>query len=136
VRIERAFFEDDNMRLMQRLLDVSVQRQLLISGNLANVDTPGYRTVDVDFQHELESATGSPVESLVLTNSNHMAAAGAASPPAAMEVEGLTFRNDLNNVNIDREMAQLSVNAFKFSMIAQLLVGKFRTLKSAILEGR
>jgi flagellar basal-body rod protein FlgB len=45
-------------------------------------------------------------------------------------------RNDLNNVNIDREMAQLSSNALKFSMVAQMIAGKFKTLKSAIQEGR
>jgi flagellar basal-body rod protein FlgB len=46
------------------------------------------------------------------------------------------MRNDLNNVNVDREMAQVSTNALRFSMAAQLLGGKFRTLKSAITEGR
>jgi flagellar basal-body rod protein FlgB len=52
------------------------------------------------------------------------------------QVEGLTVRNDMNNVNIDREMAQVSTNALKFSMVAQLIAGKFRTLKSVIQEGR
>jgi flagellar basal-body rod protein FlgB len=121
--------------MMERFLDVSVQRQSLLSSNLANVDTPGYRTVDVDFQNELKSAT-SRSASVILTSSNHMAAGDSPNRPAPVEVEDLTFRNDLNNVNVDREMGQLSINALKFSMVAQLLAGKFRTLKAAILEGR
>jgi flagellar basal-body rod protein FlgB len=135
VRLDPSFFEDGNMRMMERFLDTSVQRQSLLSSNLANVDTPGYRTVDVDFQDELKDAA-SRGASLVLTSSNHMIAGNSPNHAAPEEIEGLTFRNDLNNVNVDREMAQLSINALKFSMIAQLLAGKFRTLKAAILEGR
>ena len=51
-------------------------------------------------------------------------------------MEGLTLRNDLNNVNIDREMSELSTNAMKFSAVSQMIAGKFRTLKAAITEGR
>lgn len=136
MRIDQTFFEDGNMRLMERFLNTSVQRQSLLSSNLANVDTPGYRTVDVDFQHELESASASAAHSLTLTSSTHLAGHSGGSAATPVQVEDLTFRNDMNNVNVDREMAQLSINALKFSMVAQLLGGKFRMLKAAILEGR
>jgi flagellar basal-body rod protein FlgB len=133
----RVFFEDDAMRSMERALDLAVQRQSLISSNLANVDTPGYKTVDLEFETELASATGRQENALTHTNIRHMSSPQAAGGPASVrQVEGLTIRNDLNNVNVDREMAQLSTNALKFSMVAQMIASKFRTLKSALSEGR
>ena len=135
--MNKVFFEDNGMQVMQKFLDLSVQRQSLISGNLANVDTPGYKTVDLQFEQELQSAVGRQEDALTVTSSRHIPLPANGSQPGSIrQVEGLTIRNDLNNVNVDREMAELSTNALKFSMVAQLLAGKFRTLKSAILEGR
>jgi flagellar basal-body rod protein FlgB len=51
---------------------------------------------------------------------------------APKEVEGLTLRNDLNNVNIDREMARMSTNSMLFSAIALVINTKFRTLRTAL----
>ena len=136
--MNKVFFEDDAMRLMERGLDLAVQRQMLISGNLANVDTPGYKTVDLNFEEELKQALGSE-PALAVTNPRHMSEnpdAGGRARATPFETEGLTARNDRNNVNVDQQMAQLSVNALRFSMVAQLISGKFRTLKNAISEGR
>ena len=123
-------------------MDLAVRRQKLISSNLSNVDTPGYKTVDIDFEQELQSQmTGSTGQgiSMAVTDTRHLTTSNGAQggPPAqAREVEGLTLRNDLNNVSIDREMSELSTNAMKFSAVSQMIAGKFRTLKSAITEGR
>ena len=135
--MNKVFFEDNGMQVMQKFLDLSVQRQSLISGNLANVDTPGYKTVDLEFEQELQNAVVRQEDSLTVTNDRHIPLPANGNQPGSIkQVGGLTTRNDLNNVNIDREMAELSTNALKFSMVAQLIAGKFRTLKSAILEGR
>jgi flagellar basal-body rod protein FlgB len=133
--MDKVFFEDASMKLMERSLDLAVQRQGLISANLSNVDTPGYKTVDLNFEDELKRAID-PESGLMITNPRHISSGGGKASAAVTAVEGLTERNDLNNVNIDREMAQVSTNAMKFSMAAQLLAGKFRTLRSAITEGR
>jgi flagellar basal-body rod protein FlgB len=135
--MDKVLFEDSAMRMMEKFLDFSVQRQSLISSNLANVDTPGYKTVDINFEQELQSAVGRQENSLSVTNNRHIPipASGSQSAPV-QQIDGLTMRNDMNNVSVDREMAELSTNALKFSMVAQLIAGKFRTLKSAIQEGR
>ena len=123
-------------------MDLAVRRQKLISSNLSNVDTPGYKTVDIDFEQELQSQmAGSAGQgiSMAVTDTRHLAISSGAQgrlPAQAKEVEGLTLRNDLNNVNIDREMSELSTNAMKFSAVSQMIAGKFRTLKAAITEGR
>lgn len=140
--MDKLFFEDKGMGLMERFMDLAVQRQKLIASNLSNIDTPGYKTIDLDFEQELQSQmTGEAGQgiSLVVTNTRHLPqppGAGSALPGQPTEVGGLTLRNDLNNVSIDREMSELSSNAMKFSAVSQMIAGKFRTLKSAIIEGR
>jgi flagellar basal-body rod protein FlgB len=137
--MDKLFFEDAGMRLMERFMDLAVQRQKLISSNLSNVDTPNYRTVDFDFEQELQSAVQGQGITATVTNARHIPSnsdSRGQTVARPVEVQGLTLRNDLNNVDIDREMSELSTNALKFSAVAQLIAGKFRTLKSAILEGR
>ena len=130
------YLEDPTTRQMERFLDLSVQRQALVSSNLANVDTPGYKTVDLNFERELREATEGHEISMTATNPGHIGSGLAHASASPDEVEGLTLRNDLNNVNIDREMTQLATNTLKFSMVAQLIAGHFRTLRSAINDGR
>ena len=140
--MDKPFFEDAGMVRMERFMDLAVRRQKLISSNLSNVDTPGYKTVDIDFEQELQSqmagSTGQGI-SMAVTDTRHLTTSSGGQgglPAQAREVEGLTLRNDLNNVNIDREMSELSTNAMKFSAVSQMIAGKFRTLKAAITEGR
>jgi len=102
---------------LESYLDLLSVRQKLIASNVANVDTPGYKTQDVDFQTEFQN--------LLQGGQAH-----------ATEVTGLKTNNDGNNVSMDREARLLSENALRFSAVSQLLRGQIRLLKSAIDEGK
>ncbi len=101
---------------LERYMDLLSARQKLVASNIANADTPGYRTRDVDFQQEF------------------LASAGLA--PEVREVDGLRTKNDGNNVNLDREARLLSENALRFNVAAQLLRSELRQVRSAIQEGK
>ncbi len=98
-------------------MDLLAQRQRLVASNLANLDTPGYRTKDVDFQFEYMSL-----------------APGA--PPHVIEPPGLVVKNDGNNVSLDREARLLAENALRFNVATSLLRGELRELRKAIEEGK
>ena len=102
---------------LEHYMDVLSARQKMVAGNLANADTPGYKTKDMVFQTQLDEL-----------------ARGA--PPRAVEVAGLKVKNDGNNVNVDREARLLAEYALRFNMAASLLKGQLRMLRSAIQEGR
>jgi flagellar basal-body rod protein FlgB len=104
---------------LEKYMDVLAARQKLVASNIANVDTPGYKTKDVDFQSEFNAMLG-----------------GATSSPEAQEVSGLHVKNDGNNVNLDREARLLSENSIRFSAATNLMKGQLRMLKSAIHEGQ
>lgn len=108
-------------RLLERYLDVTAMRQSLVSANLANVDTPGYRTRDLDFRGELLRA---------------MDGTGwGETSPMVVPVQGLTTRPDGNNVSVDRETLLLSEVQLKFKIAAQILRAELAQLRTAIHEG-
>ena len=104
---------------LEKYMDVLAARQKLVASNVANVDTPGFKTKDIDFQSEFQNMLQ-----------------GSSVSPAAQEVSGLRVKNDGNNVNLDREARLLSENSIRFTAATNLLKGQFRILKSAIKEGQ
>jgi flagellar basal-body rod protein FlgB len=104
---------------LEHYMDLVSARQQVVASNIANAATPGYKTKDVDFHFELMSQMEA-----------------AASPPRVVELDGLSAKNDGNNVNLDRESRMLSENALRFSVATQLWKSQLRQLRSAIQEGR
>jgi flagellar basal-body rod protein FlgB len=105
---------------LESYLSLTNQRETVIASNVANVDTPGYRTKGVDFQHELSRAMATPD--------------GTTPQAAVRDVSGLLERPDGNNVDIDREAMKLSEVQLQYQMGTELLKGEFHQLISAINE--
>lgn len=112
------------------------KRQQIVASNLANIDTPGFRTTDISFYATMEELLRPNPGPLRVTRPEHEAMSNLVFEPDVFEVSGLPMRADRNNVDLDREMLKLGETSFGYSVIAQLLRGKFRTLGSAINEGR
>lgn len=102
---------------LERYMDLLSTRQKVVASNIANADTPGYKTKDIDFQAALRSEMDRI----------------AARPN---DIESLPTKNDGNNVNLDRESRLLAENALRFQIASQLLRSQIRTVKSAIQEGK
>ncbi|HTZ82428.1 MAG TPA: flagellar basal body rod protein FlgB [Candidatus Acidoferrales bacterium] len=111
-----------------RFLDVDVARYNLISANLANIDTPGYRTRDLDFHQELRRAAEN-------SESDGGQFALASFAPVVREVRGLMERPDGNNVSVERESLLLAESQMKFNLGVQLLKDQFHTISLAINSG-
>jgi flagellar basal-body rod protein FlgB len=101
---------------LERYLDLLSARQKLVASNIANVDTPGYQTQDIDFQSEFQSAIG--------------------GPPRSFEVTDLPTRNDGNNVSLDRESRLLAENDLRFNVASNLLRSRISLVRTAIKEGQ
>ena len=100
---------------LEKYMDLLSTRQKLVASNIANLDTPGYHTQDIDFQAEFHSAVGAP---------------------RVMDAPGLAVKNDGNNVSLDRESRLLAENALRFQLASTLLKGQIRLVRSAIEEGK
>ena len=108
--------------VLERFLNVASQRSQLVTTNMANIDTPGYRTRDLDFQSELRRAL--------------LDSTDTAAMPAVRSVQGLVERPDGNNVSLDREGLLLAETQMQFRLGVQLIKGEFHRLLTAINEGR
>ncbi len=131
------FFQSETLNAMEAYMTRLTQRQQVVASNLANIDTPGYKTKDISFHATMQELLSADSMNLRTTQPEHTEAWIPAAPQVqAFEVQGLPERADKNNVDLDREMLKLSETAFGYSLITQMVRGKFRTLASAINEGR
>ena len=116
------WIETPTMQRLEHFLDLVTFRHELISSNLANVDTTGYRTQDVDFEGEMRRAEqrleGDPVS------------------PHVQEVKGLIERPDGNNVSLERETLALARVQLQYRAGVELLRNEIHMLQSAINEGK
>lgn len=101
---------------IERYMDLVSMRQKLVASNIANADTPGYKTQDFDFQNAFKSVLD-------------------GGTPEPGPVSGLTTKNDGNNVDLDRESRLLAENAMRFNIAANLIKEQITQVKEAIKEG-
>ncbi len=132
---------DKTMRLLERTLDLRSARQRVISSNLANEETPGYRASELTFTDQLHSAhKGRLPIVLTATQSRHFGIQGPQGVRAVTgklsEVPAGDLPLDANSVNLELEMAKLSENAMQYNAATTILAAKFRGLLSAIRDAR
>jgi flagellar basal-body rod protein FlgB len=120
-----SMIETSLMRGLERVLDQSAFRHQVLTTNLANIDTPGYRTRDVrTFAGEIDQAMAGDAsdEAPLLT-------------PVAYEIRGLNERPDGNNVSVERESLLLAQNQLRFEVAVAFLKAEFHRLSNAINGG-
>ncbi|MGH9434856.1 MAG: flagellar basal body rod protein FlgB [Terriglobia bacterium] len=113
-----SWLDTATLQEILRYMDVSSFREKLAVGNIANIDTPGYQTVDVNFHRALERADQN-----------------LQAPPLAPEVEetqGLIARPDGNNVSLDRESVILAGVQLEYRTAVALLRQEFQRIQMAI----
>jgi flagellar basal-body rod protein FlgB len=112
--------ETELSRQIARYLDLAAGEVKLTAANMANVDTPGYRTVGMDFEAEMREAVSD-------------AGQGRASRKVRVtEVDGLVARPDGNNVSVDRESLNLAEAQLKFKTGVALLRQEYQRVMDAI----
>ena len=123
------------MAALGRQMTRAVQKQAVAAGNLANVDTPGYRTKEAEFGEALDSAL--EPAGLAATHARHFGVtAGGPGAADVRERDGLAARRDGNNVQMDRELLAIGRAAGEFTSAQTALAAKFRLVRYAINEGR
>lgn len=114
---------------LETYLRLAATREKVISSNMANIDTPGYRTRDISFEHELNNAmnlasfrTEDGTETLQML-------------PVVRQIQGLMERPDGNNVSLEREGLEMAETQLRYALAIQLLKRHFHQSLSAINGG-
>ena len=131
---------DNTMQLLHRNMDLRSARQRVISSNLANEETPGYRASDLQFVEQLQAAhKGRFPLTLAVTQGQHIGPRGEGYQTVSgklAEVPAGDLPLDANSVNLELEMAKLSDNAMQYNAAASITAMRFHQLLSAIRDAR
>ncbi|HHF97929.1 flagellar basal body rod protein FlgB [Candidatus Aerophobetes bacterium] len=120
-----SWINDTTYILLKKMLDVCALRHRVIANNIANVDTPGFKSRRVVFEEKLRSLLRRNIDGKKLKS---------LTPTIYVDTSQV-MREDFNNVDIEKEMVRLSMNALRYDLYVQLLSGKLERIKEAI-KGR
>jgi len=121
--------------LLFNQLGFRADRQNVISSNIANINTPGYKTKDLVFEHELKKIDNNKDLEMITTNLNHIRSSNnilKVDEPNLIKVKGLEEQNDGNNVNIDTQMSEMSTNKVIFDALQSSIKKDSRLFRSVI----
>jgi flagellar basal-body rod protein FlgB len=129
--------------MLKNAMDGASTTHSALANNIANVNTPNFRRTDVSFKEALAATDPTANASsgelpLVITNSRDIPAAGM-QPGQPFSVTSTVddttqMRIDGSNVDIDQEMAKLSLNSGYAQTMAQLLTNEYSRIHRAIQE--
>jgi flagellar basal-body rod protein FlgB len=115
---------------LRRQMTKSVARQVAAAGNLANIDTPGFKASEPTFADALDGQ-------LAMTQPTGTGGLrGLSQQEGTREIPNAVARRDGNTVEVDRELLSMTRAAGDFSQAQTALAAKFRLVRYAINEGR
>jgi flagellar basal-body rod protein FlgB len=115
-----SLIDSDALNLDERYLNLVSFRQSLVASNIANLDTPGYHTKDINFRTEMQRALSAPE---------------APSTPQVTGVPGLMQRPDGNDVSLDRESMALAETQMEYRVGVEMVRHEFRMDTLAMKDG-
>lgn len=125
----------NTISMLEKAMDGGVLRHSILTDNLANVNTPGFKRSDVSFRSTLDGVMKSTLK-LKTTRSKHFDAREVKSEPTVVRFPETSLRNDGNNVDIDMELAALAENTLYMNSLTQFLSSQLGLLRQSITEGR
>jgi flagellar basal-body rod protein FlgB len=135
-----SLLNDPRINMLQQALGGLAQRQQALAGNIANVDTPGYKRRDVPFESELRASLGTAGGArMATTSAGHIVRApasqsllAAAGGQGADRGRSSSGRNDGNDVDIDYEMTQLAETSLRYQLLTQATSSRFAMLRDIV----
>ena len=119
-----ALFNDANYVAAKKMMDATMLRHEAIAGNLANIDTPSYKRLDVD-----PSFSAALKQALASGNSDQLT---SLQPKLAVDTSAVVQSRDGNTVNLETELANLQQNGLAHGLETQLINYTLQTLQTAI----
>ena len=121
----------DYINVLGKTADASWMRNDIIANNLSNVNTPGYKRQDIDFEEQLRKALGNSRYESVDAKVTHLNRA-ELTPRVYTDAANFTYRLDGNNVDIETENVELASNQIKYQGLIQCVNQEFSNLQMVI----
>lgn len=136
------FMQTSTLQLLNSALSASNLRSRVIQSNIANIDTPGYKSKQVVFESELKKALQEGSTNFIgkKTHPLHLEIGGrlltSSVAPKIVENSSTIVQNNGNNVDLEYEMTALAENTLWYYALVQQTSGYFNKLQEVIKEGR
>lgn len=125
--------------LLSHALDYRSANHNVISGNIANIDTPGYQPKELSFDQTLKAEVCRSEGPLKRTDPKHFShyTGGLSGDKVTFSLRNkVAATGETNQLNIDREMAEMVKNNLLYDASAKLLSKKLESLRSVIEGGK
>jgi flagellar basal-body rod protein FlgB len=132
-----TIFDRTTIPVLTKTLDASMLRSRTIANNIANINTPGYQRVEVNFEDELKKALEGHELQGMRTDDKHLPLGQSNISELNATVSkpvDPTLPSGVNNVDIENEMAKLAETQIEYNFAAKFLKGKFSALNAAIQQ--
>ncbi|BDQ33278.1 flagellar basal body rod protein FlgB [Pseudodesulfovibrio portus] len=133
----RGLFER-HIQLTGKVMDLRLQRQNIVGGNIANVNTPGYKARRLEFEEKLQSALNQDdLGKMTRTSEAHLP---ATFSPDGFKGEGFSeFKGreviGKDSVNLDKEMTENAKNTMMYNALAMVIKKNFQGMQKVVQEG-
>lgn len=132
----KSLIETRTSNLLERSMDLSALRSQLLSQNIANVNTPNFKRLDMDFAAIMNETMNSQPLPMRLTNPRHLIGRTSEwnQPPVIRDTQ-TSSRVDGNNVDVEYEMAKIAENSMFYQALSSSWRSQMSKLKM-VIEGR
>lgn len=121
---------------LEKGLNYSSLKQKVISQNIANEATPGYKAKDVSFKETLQAAVKQGIPAYRTDSRHYEFSISEPSNKGIVTKKNVSFNENGNSVDIDNEMADLATNQIYYNALIERISGKFSSLQSVIRGGK
>ncbi|MCB9253890.1 MAG: flagellar basal body rod protein FlgB [Bdellovibrionaceae bacterium] len=125
---------DSTINVLSTAMDLYMVRHNVITDNIANAETPGFKARRVEFEQELKNTMEKEKQGVIDAEGGVERSLSSVNP-IVYEDPNSEVGQDRNSVDMDREMAMLKKNEVKYNAATQSVIRKFSLLKFAISEG-
>lgn len=130
---------DRTTTALHKGMNASQHRHRVIANNIANVNTPGFKSSSVVFERELARALDRQAMRGTITSDRHIPLGAPTLDRVRSRMithNDESMRNDLNSVDVEHEMAELSKNQLYYSALTERMSWKFTQLSTVISRSR
>ena len=123
----------DAVNRMQEAMTFHRNRHSVVAGNVANLDTPGYKPLDLE---RLPAGSSLNAHRMSQTHKGHIAAQGVSGNTRSIVDDNGMASADGNSVNLEREMAKIDANRVRYSTTSELVSRRLAMLRYAATDGQ
>lgn len=131
-----SLLNSSSIPVLQEVLSFTEARHTVLAGNVANVHTPGYRSRDLSvgsFQEALKKSIAAEKLDDYVSPGRGMSPRQEAQGEAKAAMQTLLYHDD-TNIDIERQVTEISKNQFMHNMAVSIMTSQFKLLETSISE--